>query len=69
VCVCVCSMCAAISPLVCVRATVVAGGLCVRAVVAGLGASGERRALAWDTHGEPLKRLAATGEWVPYEFF
>jgi hypothetical protein len=33
-------------------------------VVAGLGARGERRALAWDTHGEPLKRLAATGEWV-----
>ena len=62
-CVCVCAVCVQLSAHLCVCVRPWSPEACV-CVVAGLGASGERRALAWDTHGEPLKRLAATGEWV-----
>ena len=61
VCVCVCVQYVCSYHPTCVCAWSPEACVCV---VAGLGASGERRALAWDTHGEPLKRLAATGEWV-----
>ena len=61
VCVCVCVQYVCSYHPTCVCAWSPEACVCV---VAGLGARGERRALAWDTHGEPLKRLAATGEWV-----